>query len=260
MVNGVLLFAIAYLWQREPPFPAIVQLGATLPKSELLAQTRNESFLEVGDARKLNYQQWVTLLSQEANVAAQTQPDDLYVLLGDSISLWFPQELLPSEKLWLNQGISGETTVGLLRRLSLLDETKPDVIFVMIGINDLLKGIEGDTVVANQHAIVRYLKRAHPESRIVLQSILPHSAERATWEGRDRLLQLPNRRIQGINEQLKDIAESEGIFYLNLYPLFADKEGKLKTEFSTDGLHLNQQGYVLWNTALQVFIQAKIQE
>lgn len=254
------MFAIAYLGQREPQFPAIVQFGAAFPKSELLSQTQDSNSIEFGDAHKLNYQQWVTLLSQEANVAAQTRPDDLYVLLGDSISLWFPQELLPREKLWLNQGISGETTLGLLRRLSLLDETEPEVIFVMIGINDLLRGIQEDTVIANQHAIVRYLKRKHPQTQIVLQSILPHSAERATWEGRDRLLGLPNQNIQGINEKLEDLAESEGILYLNLYPLFADEQGKLKTELSTDGLHLNRQGYTLWNTALQVFIQAKIDE
>lgn len=260
MLNGLLMLAIAYLWQREPQFASIAQPSVALPKSELLAQTQEEVFSELGDAHKLNYQQWVTLLGQEARVAAQNKPDNLYVLLGDSISLWFPQEMLPEGKTWLNQGISGETTLGLLRRLTLLDDTEPKAIFIMIGINDLLKGIGDDTVLANQQLIVRYLKETHPTAKIILQSILPHSGNRATWEGRDRLRSLPNRRIRAINEQLEDIAESEGVFYLNLYPLFADEQGQLKSEFSTDGLHLNRQGYALWNTALQVFIQAKIEE
>jgi lysophospholipase L1-like esterase len=259
MANGLLMLAIAYLWQREPQIPSLVQLSAALPSTELLAQTQ-ESMPELGEQHKLTYQQWVTLLGQEAKVAANTRPENLCVLLGDSISLWFPQELLPEGKIWLNQGISGETTRGLLGRLTLLDETEPKAIFIMIGINDLLKGIQDETVLANQQLIVRYLKETHPNAKIVLQSILPHSAERATWEGRDRLRNLPNRRIQAMNEQLEYLAESEGVLYLNLYPLFADEQGQLKTEFSTDGLHLNRRGYALWNTALQVFIQVKIDE
>lgn len=260
MANGFFLLAIAYLWQRTPNVAPSLPFGATLSHRELLAQAREETPLDVGDAYTLNYQQWVALLAQEARVAAQNKPDNLYVLLGDSISLWFPKELLPAEKTWLNQGISGETTLGLLRRLNSLDETEPKALFVMIGINDLLKGISDDTVLANQRLIVRYLKSAHPNTTIIVQSILPHGGEDATWEGRDRLLALPNRRIQALNDQLKDMTQSENVLYLNLYPLFADEQGQLKMEFSTDGLHLNRRGYVLWNTALQVFIQAKLQE
>lgn len=252
------MLAIAYLWQRTPHVAPNLPFSTSLPNRELLAQARGENVLEVGDTYTLNYQQWVALLAQEARVAAQNKPDNLYVLLGDSISLWFPKELLPIGRTWLNQGISGETTLGLLRRLSSLDETEPKALFVMIGINDLLKGISDDTVLANQRLIVRYLKQTHPNSTIVLQSILPHGGERATWEGRDRLLALPNQRIQAINDELKKIAESENVMYLNLYPLFANEQGQLKMGLSTDGLHLNQHGYALWNTALQVFIQAKL--
>ncbi|MBD2576791.1 lysophospholipase [Oscillatoria sp. FACHB-1406] len=258
MANGFLMLAIAYLWQRAPYVPPNLPFGAALPNRELLAQARQETTLDVGDTYTLNYQQWVALLAQEARVAAQNKPDNLYILLGDSISLWFPKELLPVGKTWLNQGISGETTLGLLRRLTSLDETEPKAIFVMIGINDLLKGISDDTILANQRLIVRYLKSAHPNTTIVMQSILPHGGEGATWEGRDRLLALPNQRIQGINDELRKIAESENVMYLNLYPIFANQQGQLKMDLSTDGLHLNQRGYALWNTALQVFIQAKL--
>lgn len=258
--NGILLLAIAYLWQRHPQTEAVQRLRVAFPSTELMAQPPSDEFPEPGDRLKLNYQQWVMLLSQEAKVAAETQPERLCVLLGDSISLWFPVELLPPQENWLNQGISGETSAGLLRRLELIDDTEPRAIFVMIGINDLLKGVKDETILANQALIVRYLKQQHPNAQIVLQSILPHSGDKATWEGRDRLEAIPNERILRLNQRLWEIAEAEDVLFLNLYPLFADERGALRLDLSSDGLHLNRNGYQLWQTALQVFIQVRVDE
>jgi lysophospholipase L1-like esterase len=139
--------------------------------------------------------------------------------------------------------------------LELLDKTEPEIIFVLIGINDLIRGVEDETLLANQQLIVRYLRQVHPQTKIVVQSILPHSAEKVTWEGRDRLVSIPNSRIKELNKQLKAIAKDESVIYLDLYPLFADADGNLKTELSTDGLHLNPQGYSVWRNALIVLNQ-----
>jgi lysophospholipase L1-like esterase len=65
-------------------------------------------------------------------------------------------------------------------------------------------------------------------------------------------LEIPNSRILEINQRLQAIAESEDAIYLDLYPLFADTEDNLNMELSTDGLHLNPQGYLIWHYALQV--------
>ncbi|MEB3293412.1 MAG: hypothetical protein VKJ24_09640, partial [Synechococcales bacterium] len=58
--------------------------------------------------------------------------------------------------------------------------------------------------------------------------------------------------------QLATIAQEEQVFFLNLYPLFANEEGFLRSELSTDGLHLNPEGYRVWRTALQVFGQTSL--
>jgi lysophospholipase L1-like esterase len=107
--------------------------------------------------------------------------------------------------------------------------------------------------------IVRYLRQVHPQTQIVVQSILPHGADKATWEGRDRLLSIPNSRIQDINKQIQAIAKEEGVIYLDLHPLFADAKGNLKPELSTDGLHLNSQGYTVWRNALIVLNQLVVE-
>ncbi|MGB3532922.1 MAG: GDSL-type esterase/lipase family protein [Microcoleaceae cyanobacterium] len=213
----------------------------------------------LGPKHRWTYQQWVTQLRREAQAAAEQNPQHLTVLAGDSLSLWFPPQLLPDGRTWLNQGISGETSAGLLKRLKLLDVTSPETIFVMIGINDLLRGIDNETLLQNSQAIIQELRWAHPNAEIVVQSILPHSDEKATWEGRDRLINIPNRRIRYLNRELRSIAEVEGVFFLDLHPLFTDERGQLRPELSTDGLHLNEQGYLVWSSGLQLFSQMELQ-
>lgn len=212
----------------------------------------------MGKRHKLNYQQWVDILKQEAKVVAEKPPSNLFILAGDSLSLWFPPELLPGEKHWLNQGISGEKSQGLLKRLNLFDKTQPEVIFVMIGINDLIAGVSDREILDNQEKIVDYLQKTHPKTEIVVQSILPHGAQQSTWEGKDKLLNTPNSRIRKLNEQLLAITKKRDVKFLNLYPLFADSEGNLRLELSTDGLHLNSQGYIVWRTALQLYDQMEL--
>jgi len=253
--NGLLLLAIAYLLQRDRPLPpAKVALANFAGGPVLPALAQVPAPATVGsDRRKLNYQEWVDLLAREAAVAASQQPPHLSILLGDSITLWFQDEQLPAGRTWLNQGISGENSRGLLRRLRLLDATQPETIFVMIGINDVLNGVSDETLLANYTLIVRHLKRAHPNAQIVVQSILPHSGAKATWEGRDRLLSNPNSRVRNLNLQIAAIARRERVYFLDLYPLFADERGLLRLELTTDGLHLNANGYRVWSTALSVF-------
>jgi lysophospholipase L1-like esterase len=211
-----------------------------------------------GPRHKWSYQQWVTQLGREAEAAAANRPPKLSVLAGDSLSMWFPTKLLPPDRIWLNQGISGETSVGLLKRLQLFDRTLPDTVFVMIGINDLLRGASDEGILNNQRQIIRDLRWAHPKAQVVVQSILPHSGEQSTWENRDRLLAIPNSRIRAINRRLKEIASSENVSYLDLQPLFADADGNLPTQLSTDGLHLNERGYLVWRSALQMFSQMQL--
>lgn len=254
--NLLLLAAIALLMRSDRPDAAAT--ATAIPSQEIA--TADSSMVEWGPRHQLSYQQWINLLSQEAQVAAAQNPERLTILLGDSISLWFPPHLLSPDQVWLNQGISGETTAGLLKRLNLFDQTQPETIFLMIGINDLIRGADNPTILKNYQAIVRDLKQAHPNSQLVVQSILPHGDENALWEGRDRLLALPNSRIQALNQRIEAIALEEKVYYLDLYPLFANSQGNLRPALSTDGLHLSEQGYLVWQTALQLYSQMELTE
>ena len=220
------------------------------------AAVREESALS--DRTSLTYEQWLEVLKQEAAAVAKQQPERLTVLLGDSLSLWFPADQLPSDRTWLNQGISGDTTAAMVKRISFLDETKPQTLFVMAGINDFKKGSTVDEVLESYRTMIQNFKQKHPSSEIVIQAVLPHGAEMMGVDDSEQVLAIPNDQIVKFNQKLASLAKEEQILFLNLHPLFADKEGFLRSDLTTDGLHLNPSGYLVWSTALQTFSQTQL--
>jgi lysophospholipase L1-like esterase len=266
VTNGILIVTVVQLMLRGQDMPENSSASAAVTAANIEEQIRSpvttvrtvQDSPAAGQRHKWTYQQWVSQLAREAEAVAANKPPRLAVLAGDSLSMWFPTKLLPTDRTWLNQGISGETSAGLLKRLQLFDRTGPDAVFVMIGINDLLRGTSDEGIAGNLRQIVRDLRWAHPKARIVVQSILPHSAEQSTWENRDRLLTIPNSRIRDINRRLQDIATAENALYLDLYSMFVDADGNLPIELSTDGLHLNDRGYLVWRSAIQLFSQMRL--
>lgn len=265
MMNGVLFIALLVVWQDKSGgdptvLPQASAASATNPTSALtstLAAT-GPAPVEEATRQRLNYEEWVNLLGQEIATMATKNPEHLTILLGDSLSLWFPAELLPGRRVWMNQGISGEKTYTLLERLHLLDVADVDTIFLMIGINDLIWGQSDQQVLDNYREIMDYLASYHPDTNVVVQSILPHGAENATWESRHLLLELPNQRIRAMNKSLEDIASEYDAYYLELYPIFSNGEGHLRPDLTTDGLHLNREGYLVWRAAISLYSQLKL--
>lgn len=187
-----------------------------------------------------NYSQWKRLLALEARAAAKGQGSRrLSIVLGDSLSQWMPMQQLPKEAIWLNQGISGDTTRGVLQRLSAFRETRPDSIYVLAGINDLKRGASDGEVLVNLRQIMSRLRQQHPQTEIVVQSLLPNAVG------------ISNARIRNLNQQLARMAQEQRVSYLDLYAQFADNEGELLADLSTDGLHLNDYGYAVWQSVLQ---------
>jgi lysophospholipase L1-like esterase len=190
-----------------------------------------------------HYEDWLALLDREADAMAQGQGNNrLTVMLGDSLSQWFPNDQLPGDRFWLNQGISGDTSAGVLRRLSLIDQTRPDVIHVMVGINDLRGGATDAEVLTNLETIMKELHQRHPSAQIYIHSLLP-----------TRLPAISNDRITALNSAIAQTAQRENVAYLDLQTTFSDDDGNLRLELTTDGLHLSRYGYALWQSALRWF-------
>jgi len=260
LTNLVLMLAVILLiWRQQKITPVVATTAIPNPPEPVNLNWKNQYVPpELGPRHQLSYPQWLDMLKQEAKITADKNPQRLTILAGDSLSLWFPPELLPEDRNWLNQGISGEVSNGLLQRLDFFDRTQPDMILVMVGINDLIRGLDDQEILTNYRQIISYLRRKHPQAEIVIQSILPHGAGGTTWEGKEKLLAIPNSRIRKLNQELNNIATKKGARYLNLHPLFTDQQGNLRSNFTTDGLHLSPPGYLVWRTALQMYTNQQL--
>ena len=260
LTNLILMLAVILLiWRQQKITPMVATTAIPNPPEPVNLNWKNQYVPpELGPRHQLSYPQWLDMLKQEAKITADKNPQRLTILAGDSLSLWFPPELLPEDRNWLNQGISGEVSNGLLQRLDFFDRTQPDMILVMVGINDLIRGLDDQEILTNYRQIISYLRRKHPQAEIVIQSILPHGAEGTTWEGKEKLLAIPNSRIRKLNQELNNIAIKKGARYLNLHPLFTDQQGNLRSNFTTDGLHLSPPGYLVWRTALQMYTNQQL--
>jgi len=185
------------------------------------------------------YLQWEKLLAREAKMMAVGQGNNrLTVILGDSHALWFPIDRLPKDRFWLNQGLSGDTTAGVLKRVSTFAETRPDTIHVIVGVNDLRKGKTDQEILHNLQQIMQRLRQKHPTAQVFVHSILP-----------TRLAAIPSNRVRWLNYNIAALTQQENVNYLNLQPAFTDANGNLRRAFTTDGVHLNAQGYQVWQTA-----------
>ncbi|MEA5462729.1 GDSL-type esterase/lipase family protein [Leptothoe sp. PORK10 BA2] len=218
------------------------QRWAALQSGSLYTRISPESFH--GQWAHATYQptygEWQGLLKQEADAIASGQGTNrLTVVVGDSLSMWLPPEMLPRDRFWLNQGISGDTTGGILQRLSAFANTNPDTIHLMAGVNDLKNGASDREILTNLNQIMAKLRQQHPTARVVVHSILP-----TRWEN------IPSQRIRTLNTQIAQLTDYHQLDYLDLHPSFSNETGNLRQELTTDGLHLNRLGYQVWQLAL----------
>ena len=146
-----------------------------------------------------------------------------------------------------NRGISGDIIPGVLNRLETITKGQPAMIFLMIGTNDMNWGFSNDTIALGVRTIVQRIKEESPNTRIVVQSILPTNDCYGLFSGHTKRW----ADVAVINGMLRDMAIEEGVDYLDLFRAFATDEGKLNPALSNDGLHLNSEGYLLWKSIIE---------
>lgn len=154
------------------------------------------------------------------------------VMLGDSIIGRGDWKKLLERKDLVNLGLDGDTTTEILGRISRAIELKPNILFLMVGVNDLCSSIHLDEVFENYTKILQQFK--DKDIRVVVQAIF--------------LTQMPavNKKVRIFNPMLEKYCKEENIDFLNLNKAFSNKEGLLREDLTTDGLHLGLKAYNVW--------------
>ena len=129
------------------------------------------------------------------------------------------------------------------RKISLADAVAAadcGKIYLMLGINEL--GWNG-TDIFRSHAenLLRRLQADHPDAEIVVQSLLPVSAEQDAKGS-----YVNNQRILAYNQVWMELAEETVCDYVNIAEAVTGEDGCLPAEMSFDGVHLNRAGCHAW--------------
>ena len=172
------------------------------------------------------------------------------IFLGNSITDGCNWTELFSDMRVKNRGISGDVTEGIINRLDEVTESDPSKIFIMIGINDLARGMSKKEIFDNYNIIVDKIIAASPKTQIYIESILPVNNKYGRFEKHYAKAD----SVVSLNKKLENLAEQKGQTYVDLYSSFINNEEKLKDEFTEDGLHLNGEGYLLWKSLVEKFV------
>ena len=164
------------------------------------------------------------------------------VFLGNSITEGGKWQELINKKHVVNRGISGDVTYGVIARLDEVLSAKPYKIFLLIGINDMKRGIPNSIIVENIKRIVHITKEKSAATKLYIQSVLPvdEAMLGASYS------KISNAKVRALNDELKALCEQYKLSFVDLHGVFADSKGQLKKDLSLDGLHLRSASYILW--------------
>lgn len=147
----------------------------------------------------------------------------------------------------VNRGIGGDTTLGIIGRIGEIKYFKPKAVFLLIGINDLWNNDPNTPskkiIKKNILTIVKSIKKASPETKMFLQTILPTSKKKY------------NLKIESINSSLKRNQQKRLYKIVDLYSIFVDDKGYIKENLTTDGIHINEKGYEKWAKHIKPLIK-----
>ena len=62
--------------------------------------------------------------------------------------------------------------------------------------------------------------------------------------------------VAELNVMLEQIADKYKVEFLNIYPLFLEEgTARLNPSITSDGLHLNAEGYEIWKSAIEKYVK-----
>jgi len=194
-----------------------------------------------------------------------------YIALGDSYTIGtgvghrdrWPDQLVaalgpnePTIDLVANLGVNGYTTGDLIRHeLPALDRLRPEVVTLLIGVNDVVRGIAATAYVANLRTILDELVGRVGAERIVTVAVPDYTVTPAGADYGD-----PAQRHDGIvaaNTEMAREAADRGVAFVDIFDvsLLARDD---RTLVAADGLHPSGRQYGLWVDRIAPVVEGRI--
>ncbi len=174
---------------------------------------------------------------------------------GSSLMEQFPiHELLMDEGmdcLIYNRGIGGFTTDDMLKNMQeQIYGTEPSKIFINIGTNDMGKpDYTLERLIENYKKVLEQIKEQLPETEVYMMAYYPVNEvdKKAVLPDAEWVKHMfdnrNNANIRLANQAVKQLAETMGYHYIDVNEGLYDENGRLKKEFTLEGVHMYANGY-----------------
>ena len=182
---------------------------------------------------------------------------------GSSLMEQFPvNELLMTKgmhQVVYNRGIGGFTTEDMLRNMEeMVFAVKPRKIFINIGTNDIgSQGYRLEKLMENYGKIITQIRERLPEAEIYMMAYYPVNETDKLPEGewaKTMFLTRTNENISIANKAVEEMAGRMGCHFINVNQGLTDEAGKLKKEFTMEGIHMYANGYEVVLENLRPFL------
>lgn len=183
------------------------------------------------------------------------------VFTGSSLMEMFPINKLLAEHndstIIYNRGIGGFVSCELLEVIDVCAiDLKPSKIFINIGTNDLSDSrIPISELMENYDKIISEIEAKLPEAIIYLMAYYPVNYEAAAENMKECLKIRNNEKIRTANAEVKKLAEKHGQRYIDINKNLMDEQGRLKAEYTIEGLHINEDGYRAVYDDIMVYVK-----
>ncbi len=171
---------------------------------------------------------------------------------GSSLMEQFPiDELLMSNgmsQVIYNRGVGGFTTTDMLENMEdMVFGTEPSRIFINIGTNDIgSPDYQLDALIGNYEKILVQIKERLPETEITLMAYYPvNEVDKVPdneW-GAHMFDTRTNANIAIANAAVEKLAKKLGCRFIDVSEGLRDENGRLKKEFTIEGIHMYANGY-----------------
>ncbi|NJR26359.1 MAG: SGNH/GDSL hydrolase family protein [Richelia sp. CSU_2_1] len=234
----------------------LVVLGSSIALNMLLYSRAKRYYLEVNQTRLDPF----GLNEYPANLQQVTKTDRArIVFFGDSrAASWSPPNI--GEYEFINRGIGSQTSVQTIQRFAAhVTPLKPNIIIIQVGVNDLktiaLFPDRRDAIVANCKANIRQIvaESGNLGAVAIVTTIFPVGEvpieRKPFWS--DKI----SAAIKEVNADIATLAGEKTIVF-DTFPILADSQGNILPKYSSDELHLNEQGYAILNQHLSQLLNS----
>ncbi len=243
-----IIILLCGLFVAQPEF-ALGQSEGSTSAAKQDKDTEYESVIPVWRDAK-----WWTNRHTQKLAAKEKMGEVDLLMIGDSIThSWEGAGKATWDKFYgdrkaLNIGYSGDRTEHVIWRLQHgeVDGISPKLAVIMIGTNNTGHRMgKANRTAAGIKAIIGELQTRLPETKILLLGIFPRANKPDAAQ---------RKLNDAINAIVKDFADEENVWYLDIGPKFLDDEGVLTKEIMPDFLHPKEKGYGIWAEAMEPMI------